>query len=120
MRSSPTHTLLSLFSTPQRAEEIEGDLLEASETRGRTWFAYHVASVTLALFKESCKEAPLRLALLTVPATGFTFALIMLLDRVFFAPHAVVPIPFAGLLAVVVSAFVTGLSLSRFGSRLGT
>lgn len=117
---SPAHTLLSLFTTQQRATEIEGDLLEESTTRGPVWFAYHVTSVTLALFKESCKEAPLRLALLTALATGFTVSACVMLDRVFFAPDALLPSPYLGLIAVVITTFLTGGALAYFGARLGT
>lgn len=116
---STAHILLSLFTTQQRAAEIEGDLLEESSSRGRTWFAYHVAGVTLALFKESCKEAPIRLTLLTALATGFIILVAVLVDRVFFAPDAMLQAPLAGLIAVVLVTFAGGCALAYLGAKHG-
>ena len=37
-RSSWSLALLALFTTPERAASIEGDLLEEARLRGRGWF----------------------------------------------------------------------------------
>jgi hypothetical protein len=43
-------TVLALFTTADRAAEIEGDLLEQSRSRGRVWFWLHVKLTCVALF----------------------------------------------------------------------
>jgi hypothetical protein len=119
MRRSPAHTLLSLFTSRQHAAEIEGDLIEEAASRGRAWFAYHLIGITFALFLESCKEAPLRLALLSVLATAFTLVMSGLLERVFIGPRALVPSLALAVAAFVALAFLTGLALAWVGARLG-
>ncbi len=44
-------SMLSLFASPEKAAEIEGDLIEQSHSRGRAWMALHVSLTTLALFR---------------------------------------------------------------------
>jgi len=51
---------LGLFTTPDRAEAIVGDLLEESRTRGRGWFLMHAMGTALALCLRNVGAAPLR------------------------------------------------------------
>lgn len=44
--------LLSLFTSPERASEMEGDLLEEKHEQGPAWFVLQVMATTLFLYKE--------------------------------------------------------------------
>jgi pimeloyl-ACP methyl ester carboxylesterase len=76
MRDDAVERLFSLFTTPDRAVAMAGDLAEEREQRGWIWFWVHVVSVTFALWRNAAAEAPLRVlalalagcALLTAPA----------------------------------------------------
>jgi hypothetical protein len=112
-------TLLSLFTTEQRAAEIEGDLIEEGAYRGRSWFTIHVIGTALALFKESYRQAPLRITALGLAATCIAAFTCGVIARVFSAPDAFYPEPLLGFLAIPVSAFLTGFGLGYLGSGLG-
>lgn len=45
-----TQTTLALFTTAEKAEEIEGDLIEQAATRGRWWYLLQVKLTAAALF----------------------------------------------------------------------
>ena len=70
--------LLSLFTSPDRAAGIAGDLTEERRHRGSLWFWLHVVGTTLALWRSAVTDAPLIVlmlamagcALLTAPALG--------------------------------------------------
>jgi hypothetical protein len=111
--------LLSLFTTEQRATEIEGDLLEEATCRGRSWFAIHLIGTALALFKESYRQAPLRITALGLAATSIAVATCGVIARLFAAPDAFYPEPLLGLVAIPAFAFVTGFGLGYLGSGLG-
>jgi hypothetical protein len=49
-------TLLSLFTTADKAAEIEGDLLEQSRVRGRAWFWWQVQLTCIALFFHGLRQ----------------------------------------------------------------
>ena len=57
--------LLSLFTTPQKAAEIEGDLIEQARDRGSIWYAYHVALTALSLFRAAILRSFVFVALLS-------------------------------------------------------
>jgi hypothetical protein len=61
-----TWRLFALFTTPERAEAIEGDLIEEHSTNNRLWFAFCVLRVTVALAAGSLRTAPLRIAALSL------------------------------------------------------
>jgi len=44
---------LSFFTTPQKAAEIEGDLVEQAYQERKLWFAYQVALTALFLFRSA-------------------------------------------------------------------
>lgn len=73
MRNDLAERLLSLFTSPDRAEAIVGDLAEESGRRGGMRFWIHVGSITLSLCRNIFAEAPWRLARLFLNgATMFT------------------------------------------------
>lgn len=57
--------LLSLFTTPENAAAIEGDLLEQARIRGRWWFWAHLLHTSFALFMQSLLREPLPVFLLS-------------------------------------------------------
>jgi hypothetical protein len=111
--------LLSLFTTEQRAAEIEGDLIEEATYRGRSWFTIHLIGTALALFNESYRQAPLRITALGLAATCIAASTCGVIARVFSAPDAFYPEPLLGFVAIPASAFVTGFGLGYLGSGLG-
>lgn len=61
-----TQALLSLFTSPDRAESIAGDLNEERLVRGSAWFWFHVVGTTFALFRSAFVKAPLATLALAV------------------------------------------------------
>lgn len=49
-------TVLALFTTAERAAEIEGDLLEQSRIHGRTWFWMQIVLTCIALFFHGLRQ----------------------------------------------------------------
>lgn len=117
--SSVAEFLLSLFTTRERALEIEGDLLEQRQGRSPGWLAWQVLCITTALFRSSCREAALQIALLSVGATTVTFATTVGLDRMLLAPDAWLPIPVLGWVSVAATAFIIGWATGHFGQGYG-
>lgn len=117
--SSVAEFLLSLFTTRERAREIEGDLLEQQQGRPPGWMGWQVLCITTALFRASCREAPLRIALLSLGITALTFATSVGLDRMLLAPDAWLPIPVLGWAAVAATAFIIGWVTGYFGRGIG-
>lgn len=48
--------LLSLFTSTDRAAEIEGDLLEQARTRGNLWFCWQLKLTCIALFLHGLRK----------------------------------------------------------------
>lgn len=61
-------TLLSLFTSPDCAAAIAGDLTEERRQRGSSWFWQHVLRTTLSLWRSAWTDAPLMVLMLA--ATG--------------------------------------------------
>lgn len=59
-------TLLSLFTSTDRALEIQGDLLEESREYGKLWFYTNVGLTTFALYLRAFMKAPLKTLLVSV------------------------------------------------------
>jgi hypothetical protein len=118
-RGSLALFFLSLYTTTQRASEIEGDLIETSAYRGRSWFITHVVGTTFRLFIESYKRAPFRITALSIAATGVSVLSCGLIDQAFVASDAQFPAPAIAFLVIPAAAFLTGLWLGYFGSGLG-
>lgn len=57
---SVTYRLLCLFTSPDRAESIEGDLIEERHTHGHVWFFFSVATTTFALWRQAIELEFLR------------------------------------------------------------
>src|ERR1044072_535564 len=51
--------VLALFTSPDRAEAIAGDLVEARGERGSIWFWRQTLATTVALCGHTCAGAPL-------------------------------------------------------------
>jgi hypothetical protein len=58
--------LLSLFTSPDCAAAIAGDLTEERRDRGSIWFWLHVFGTTLALWRSAFTDAPLIVLMLAV------------------------------------------------------
>jgi hypothetical protein len=56
-------TLLALFTTADKAAEIEGDLLEQAQGRGRLWFWWQVKLTCITLFFHNLRAEPGKLLL---------------------------------------------------------
>lgn len=122
MCDNAVERLFSLFTSPDRAIAITGDLAEEREQRGWIWFWLQVASVTLALWHSAVTEAPLRmlalvlagLALLTVPAFGGVAA-VFLVPQLIDSPLGWIGLP----LFWWGGAFWTGVSLAALAPHRG-
>ena len=64
--------LLSLFTTPEKATEIEGDLLEQSRCYGKLWFVSHVVLTTVALFRAAVVSNLVQVSLLSYASYELT------------------------------------------------
>lgn len=53
LKHSLSFILLSLFAPVEKALEIEGDLIEQAQTRGKAWFVTHVMLTTLVLLRQA-------------------------------------------------------------------
>ncbi len=73
--------LLTLFTSPEHGQSIEGDLLEEARSRGRIWFWSHLVRTTLALWWKGFSESRLALLGLTV-ACGATWILMLVLAEI--------------------------------------
>lgn len=58
--------LLSLFTSPDCAAAIAGDLTEERWQRGSSWFWQHVVRTMLALWRRALADAPLMVVMLAV------------------------------------------------------
>jgi hypothetical protein len=57
--------VLAMFTTAERAAEIEGDLLEQSRTRGRLWFWWQVKLTCIVLFFYGLRQEAGKLLLIS-------------------------------------------------------
>ena len=73
--------LLTLFTSPEHGQSIEGDLLEEARSRGRIWFWSHLVRTTLALWWKGFSEFRIALLGLTV-ACGATWILMLVLAEI--------------------------------------
>jgi hypothetical protein len=73
--------LLTLFTSPEHAQSIDGDLMEEARSRGRIWFWLHLVRTALALWWKGFSESPLALLGLTL-ACGATWLLMVVLSEV--------------------------------------
>ncbi len=115
MFSSPlSFTLLTLFTSPERAASIQGDLSEEAQARGRIWFWSQVIRTTGALWGHGLKESPLAVLGLTLSggATWFLVTLILVAVELV-SPSLGVPINLSGRSVFLLGALLTGIILVR-------
>jgi pimeloyl-ACP methyl ester carboxylesterase len=74
MRDDMIERLFALFTTPDRAQAIAGDLAEERQHRGSAWFWLHAVRVTLALWRSAALEVPLRVGALTIAGCALLIA----------------------------------------------
>ena len=79
---SVTYRLLSLFTSPDRAESIEGDLIEERHTYGRLWFAVNVVTTVFALWRQALALDFLRTVALSVVAVALSCLLCAVLELI--------------------------------------
>ena len=53
-----TRSLLTLFTTPEKAEGIEGDLIEQAPAHGRMWLRVQLVQTWLALAFAAFRQEP--------------------------------------------------------------
>lgn len=87
---SLSFSLLTLFTSPERAESIQGDLMEEAQSRGRAWFWSQMIRTTGALCWKGIARSPLAILGLTlsggavwVLATGILVAGVVAIELVF-------------------------------------
>lgn len=116
---SVAYRLLSLFTSPERAEAIEGDLLEERPVYGRLWFAVNVVTTTLALWRQAVELELVRTAVLAALAVALSCLVCgaLALARV---ELAALGLSGAGtLLLIAAFAFLLGAALVRAAPALG-
>ncbi len=117
-KSSLSFTLLTLFTSPERAESIQGDLMEEAQIRGRGWFWSQVIRTTGALCWKEFARSPFAVLGLTLfgGVAWFLMTLIMLAaeDAVEFALDSLgVPANIPVLPVFLLGALLGGIILGR-------
>jgi hypothetical protein len=115
---SVAHRLLALFTSPEHADAIEGDLLEERQTHGRLWFAVNVVTTALALWKQAVELELLRTAALTALAVGLSCLACGLVELVRIE-LAAVGLSIPTLLLIAACAFLLGAGLVRVAPVIG-
>lgn len=100
--------LLTLFTSPEHAQSIVGDLLEEARSRGRIWFWSHIVGTTSALWWKRFGESPLALFGLAF-ACGTLFFLALYWGEVDDSPGLVVVGPLLAGFVCVRAAPVRGI-----------
>jgi hypothetical protein len=112
--SSLSFTLLILFTSPERALSIQGDLTEEARTRGRIWFWSQVIRTTGALWWRGFTQFPFAILRLTLSGGATWFLVIAgLLAVELIAQSLGVPIAIAARDALLLGALLTGMILGR-------
>lgn len=111
--------VLSLFTTPERAASIEGDLIEQRAELGRLWFAVHVAGTTIALFGRAIMRAPFGTAALALATWLAVFVVSWIVRALFLWPGAPIDAPLTGLGVAAASTLAIGAGLARVAPVLG-
>jgi hypothetical protein len=115
---SVTYRLLSLFASPDRAESIEGDLIEERHTYGRLWFAINVVTTALALWRQALALDFLRTVALSVVAVALSCLVCEMLELLR-VELALGPSPVPTLLLIPVFALLLGAGLVRVAPTIG-
>ena len=117
---SIAESVLTLFTTPDRASSITGELTEEARSRGRLWFWSHVIRTALSLFWRDLASAPARIAgLVALGLCMFVglfflsgFGLDLLFDRLLGLKGGVI-LPSWFVLSGLVAPYLIALVLTR-------
>jgi hypothetical protein len=117
-RSSLSFALLTLFTPPERAESIQGDLTEEAQVRGRAWFWSQVFRTTVALYWKGFARSPLAILGLTLSGglAWFIVTLVLLAGDIAieFASRSLgVPINIRFVWVFLLGTLLTGIILGR-------
>lgn len=115
---SVTYRLLSLFTSPDRAESIEGDLIEERHTYGPLWFAVSVVTTAFALWTQAFALERLRTMALTVVAVALSCLVCAVLELVRVELALGMSLVTTSLL-IAAFAFLLGASLVRVAPTIG-
>lgn len=117
-------TYLSMFTSVTRACEIEGDLIEQSHDRSKTWFAIQVVHTGLSLFRAAILNNGVSVILLSyatyeLMTKAYLFGLRPLQNylQYLYVPRAPILVPSM----ILLSLFVGGIllrSLPRIGMQV--
>lgn len=110
------YRLLSLFTSPDRAESIEGDLIEERHRYGRAWFVVNVLGTTFALWRQAIGLDFLRIMALGGVAVVLSWLVCGVLGL------AYVELEMSGvtmLLLIAAFAFLLGVGLARVAPVIG-
>jgi type IV secretory pathway VirB6-like protein len=113
---SIAYRLLCLFTSPDRAESIEGDLIEERHTHGHVWFFVNVATTTFALWRQAIELKFLRTMALAVLAVVLSVLMCSAIGFVY------VELEVSGvvtLLLIATFAFLLGAALARVAPVVG-
>lgn len=121
---SASLAVLSLFTTPERAAEIEGDLIEQAQSRGSLWYASQIAVTTLALFRASVFRNFFVLALMSyaayeLSAKSYFFGFRPLRWYLQSEGVSLATVTWLTYTLVAVFTFIVGAGLVRLVPRLG-
>lgn len=111
--------LLSLFTSPEHADSIEGDLIEERHKYGRLWFAVSVVTTTFALWRQQFELELLRTGALAALAILLSFLVCSMVElvRVELAALGLSNAP--TLLLIAAFAFLLGAGLVRIAPVIG-
>lgn len=113
---SIAYRLLCLFTSRDRAESIEGDLIEQRHAHGRLWFFVNVVTTTFALWRQAIAVEFLR----TMALGALTVALSVLVCSAIGLVYVELEVsPVITLLLVATFAFLLGAGLVRAAPCIG-
>ena len=129
-KPSLAFTLLAVFTTAQRAAEIEGDLIEQASTCGKWWMRKQALLVALSLARGAMLRNLAAISLLSLPALAAIVLSVTVSEWVFVGPVGsyllgewALPQNTAKLavmcLAIPPQAFLIGVALARLAPVLG-
>ena len=117
-KSSFSFTLLTLFTSPERAESILGDLMEEAQIRGLVWFWSQVIRTTGALCWKGFACSPLAILRSTLlgGATWFVVTLVLVAGDIAIehvSRSLGVPIVIRAVWVFLLGALLAGIILGR-------
>jgi len=110
---------IALFTSRERAREIEGDLIEQSQLYGSAWLAANAIRIVIAYFADSVRESLQQAIVLTLVASLSSSLVCILAGRVFSSPTASGWTFAVGFVAIFAVAVLIGAGLSAVAPRSG-